>query len=325
MRLFKKEIKMSKNDIKEFMIRFGKGIILGLQWFVIVLGWSIYIFSFIAMFIVPYWIVIYPILILIIKLIVFLNHRRLLSYAEGNTIVHGSRGAGKGLIFQYVANKQTEILSNVYFGPNTTLTSPKEYFESIKPNTSVLMVANMSVIVEKNEAWEKVPYFLDDTAIYFPNYLDSQLKKGYPSMSLFIPILRHLYDSWVIMNVQDIERSYKILRELQTDGYIKALRSNGKGYVWNRMPVLRKYMFVKWRYHEKLESAVNNVLPFNKLGIVNKTTERVFTTTASALKEMYDGQHGLINDGFVFIKRKHIHYDTRIFHEKLFGYKANNE
>ncbi|MEM4395815.1 MAG: hypothetical protein QXW48_04470, partial [Thermoplasmata archaeon] len=268
MRLFKKKIKVSKNDIKEFMIRFSKGIILGLQWFIIILGWTIYIFSFIAMLIVPYWIIIYPILILVIKLIVFINHKKLLSYAEGNTIVHGNRGAGKGLIFQYVANKQSKILSNVYFGSNTILTSPKEYFESISPNTSALMVANMNIKVNKREEWEKVPYFLDDTAIYFPNYLDSQLKKDYKSMSLFIPLLRHLYDSWVIMNVQDIERSYKILRELQTDGYIKALRSYGKGYIWNKMPILRKYMMVKWRYHEKLESAVNNVIPFNRLGIV---------------------------------------------------------
>lgn len=295
-----------------------------LQWLVIIIAWVLYIGSYVAMFVVPYWIVIYPLLILIIRIIIKIKHMQFLNYAEGNTIIHGGRGKGKGILFQYLALKQSEILSNVYFGTNTIITDPKQFFESIKPNTSKMMVEGTHQTVIKNDKWEGVPYLLDDTAVYFPNYLDNLLKSIYPSMSLMIPIQRHLYDSWTCLNVQDIERVYKVLRELQTDGYIKALKTMGKGYIWNRLPVLRKYMFTKWRYHEKIDSAINNVLPFSKLGLINRTSDPLYTTTASAMKEVYEGQNGVIVDGFIFLKKKHIYYDTRYFHKVLFGYSAPN-
>lgn len=293
-----------------------------LQWFFILMVWFIYVLSFVALFILPYWLIIYPILILVVRLIIKLKHMTYLKYATQNVIIHGGRGKGKGLLFQYVYLKEREILSNVPFGKKTTLVQPSKYFNSIAPNTSLKMIKGEHAIVQKNEAWEGVPYFLDDTAVYFPNYNDNQLKVIYPSMSLFLPIQRHLYNSYTIINAQDINRTYKILRELQTDGYIKALGTYGTGYIWNRLPVLRKYLFVKWRYHENLESAINNRLPFEKLGMINRGTERIYTSTASALKEQYEGQNGHIQDGYIWIKKKHIEYDTRYFHELIFGVKA---
>ena len=312
-----------KERLKTHLITFLKGLLYGLMWFVIILVWTLFIVLIFSMLVVPYMIIILPVVYLIIKLVIKIGHIKFLSVARANVIVHGARGSGKGHLFQYVAIKEPQILSNVYFGDNTIITPPKAYFESISPNISLDMIENKSVIVKKNEAWEGVPYFLDDVSVYFPNYLDDRLKKLYPSMSLFIPIQRHLYNSYTIINVQSIDRAYKILRELQTDGYIKALKTWGYGYIWCRLPIVRKYTRTAYRYHEQLDSALNNRLPFDKLGLMNRTTSPIYTTTAEALKEQYTGQNGIIFDGAVWMKKKHRYYDSRIFHEILFGYKAS--
>lgn len=297
---------------------------MGLSWFIIVLSWAVIVALFVAMLIVPFWIIIFPTLLLILKLIIVFKHRQFNNLIEQNVIIHGGRGKGKGLLFQFSILNQKKVLSNVPFGENTTILNPSLYFNSIKPNDTDNMINDKVSIVKKVEEWENVPYYLDDTAVYFPNYNDTQLKKIYPSMSLFIPIQRHLYDTYTVINVQDINRVYKILRELQTDGYIKALQTIGKGYIMQRLPYLRKRLIVKYRYHENLESAINNRLPFSKMGIINRSTDSLYTSSASAMKESYNGQNGEIKDGFIIIKRKDIKYDTRYFHEKLFGYKANN-
>lgn len=295
-----------------------------IMWIIIVISWIIVVGLFVAMLIVPFWIIIFPTLLLILKLIIVFKHRQFNNLIEQNVIIHGGRGKGKGLLFQFSILNQKKVLSNVPFGENTKILNPSIYFNSIKPNDTDNMINDKVSIVQKVQEWEKVPYYLDDTAVYFPNYNDTQLKKIYPSMSLFIPIQRHLYDTYTVINVQDINRVYKILRELQTDGYIKALQTIGKGYIMQRLPYLRKRLIVKYRYHENLESAINNRLPFSKMGLINRTTDSLYTSSASAMKESYNGQNGEIKDGFIIIKRKDIKYDTRYFHEKLFGYKADN-
>lgn len=307
-----------KKKLINFAIKYLKTLLRVLQWTVIVFVWLIWITLFVAMFLIPYWIIIFPLIILFVKIYIKIVHLNLQKYAYQNVIVHGGRGKGKGLIFQYLIMKEQEVLSNMPYGDNSVIVDPKKYFGSITPNTSENFLKNEITKCDKHLEWEGKPYYVDDTALYFPNYNDPILKKLYPQISLFIPIQRHLYDSYTVINAQDINRVYKILRELQTDGYIKALSTTGKGFIWNRLPVLRKYYFVKWRYHEKLESAVNNILPFEKLGLINRGSELLYTTTASAMKEQYVGVHGEIKDGFLWLKKKHISYNTRYFHDVFF-------
>ena len=315
-------VKVDKEKLVSIFYKFLFILLRSLQWFIIILAWILSTVFFVSVWVIPYVIVIVPIVVVLIRIFIKLKHLQFLKYAEGNTIIHGGRGKGKGLLFQYLALKQSKLLSNVSFGSNTTVIPPKAYFESITPNDAKKMVEGKQVIVKKNDSWEGVPYLLDDSAVYLPNYLDNVLKIIYPSMSLMIPIQRHLYDSWTCVNVQSIERMYKILRELQTDGYIKALSTSGKGYIWKRLPFVRKYFFVRWRYHENLDSALNNVLPIEKMGLLNRTADPLYTTSAEAMRKVYEGQFGVIHDGFIWIKKKHIYYDTRVFHETLFGYKA---
>jgi len=241
-------------------------------------------------------------------------------------IIHGGKGKGKGVIFQYLINKESSCLVNIPYSidGHAIVLDPEEYFGSIKPNTAEKFLNKLVTIVSKRLEWEGLNYYLDDGLLYFPNYNDSLLKKLHPSMSLFLPTQRHLYNSYTVVNVQDIERFYKIFRELQLDGHIKALGTSGFGYIGSRLPILRRYAIVKWRFHEKQVSAIDNILPFEKLGVLQRAADPLITSTASALREQYNGLHGEIVDGSLWIKKKHLYFDTRYYHKTFFGYASGD-
>lgn len=309
--------------MKQTMKRLIKGtlflLLRMLQWTVIILGWSLLVTMVVITLIFPIMWLITPLLLIIVVTLLKMAENNYRNYAHQNIIIFGGRGKGKGLLFQKAINLETQVLSNIDYGKDCTVVSPSVYFESIKPNTFKQMIEGKHTQVKLNPNWEKVPYYLDDTAVYFPNTEDSYLKQTYKSMNLFIVIQRHLYNSYTVINTQSLERVYKNLRELQTDGYIKALGTYGKQehYIWNRLPILRHFMAVKYRYYENYDSAVNGLLPFEKLGLINRTSEPLYTTTASALKEQYEGQNGVIRDGIAWLGKKNINYNTRYFKQLL--------
>lgn len=288
------------------------------QWLIIVIIWVLWVSLWISMFLIPYALIIYPLISLIIIIAVKLQHLRFVSFVQGNVIVHGGRGKGKGLLFDMALCYEKEAISNIQYGSNVEIIQPRKYFGSIAPNTSLSFLQGKITKVTKVQEWENKPYYLDDGALYFPNYNDAEIKKLYPNITLFLPIQRHLYDTYTVINAQNIERLFKPLRELQDDGYIKALKTYGKGYIWRRLPVLRKYFITRYRYHENLDSALANRLPFSKLGLVNQATSPLMTTTPEALKKQYEATNGVIVDGFIVRKRKHIKYDTRYFAKEFF-------
>jgi len=288
------------------------------QWVLIVFGWTVWILLILSLFYFPYSLVIFPFLFLFFVLFFMIQEMRFKRYAHQSIIIFGGRGKGKGLLFQKAINKEESALCNIPYGPKSTVCDPGTYFESISPNDFQNAISGDIVPVKPNPEWEGVPYYLDDTAVYFPNQEDSFLKKHFKSLALFITIQRHLYDTYTVLNAQNISRVYKNLRELQVDGYIKARRTIGKGYVWRHLPILRRFFVVKWRFYENIDSAEMGLLPFEKMGFLNKATDRIAMSTASALKEQYDGEHGEIKDGFVFISRKKIWYDSRYYRTLFF-------
>lgn len=283
--------------------------------FIIVPLWAIYIGSFF----VPYGIVVWFFLWIFFMIYKLVTSMRLGWAIKGNTITYGGRGKGKGMLFQKVINSEPQAMSNIDFGGNCKVVKAIDYYNSITPNTALKFLKGEVIIIDKIDEYEGVPYYTDDGALLFPNYNDNTIKALYPSITLLLPALRHLYGTYNPIQAQSIERLYKPLRELQDDGYIKALRTYGKAWLWRKLPIIRKYFVVKWRYYENLESALKGKLPFSRMGITNEIAKRVYMTTASAMKEQYNSENGEISQSLVFIKRKSIKYDTREYHKTFFG------
>lgn len=265
--------------------------------------------------------------LLLFGIYVFFNNKKFEAQAVGNGIIFGGRGKGKGLLLNKRINtdKNKKHFCNVPYNDKTELIDVKEYIDSIIPNTTANFINGNVQVVKKVEKFEKVNIYWDDVGVYAPNFMDSDLKKFYPSLSALLPINRHLYDAYMIITTQDITRPYKLLRELQTDFAIKAIKSYGFGWFWSAIPLLRFFSTTKYIYYENNISALNGLLPFQAKGVVNETLKHGLLTAGQATKEVYEAQHGNIRYGRIFQLKKNINYDTRFFHEVVFNEKSPNE
>lgn len=250
-----------------------------------------------------------------------LNQIYTLDLSHINGIIFGGKGSGKSSLTAAMVylNRKINPLGSVDFGYNEVL-NPDTYFNSIAPNTFKDMISGTIKTVIKHTTWEGRTYFLDDGGIYFPSHEDKDLTDKFKSMALFVPIQRHLYNSNTIINVQDLERIWVKIRELQVDGYIKAVHVWGfKSRLWNVIPFLHKYVHIKYRYYETKNSALMGMLPYNRSGLVDKMSDGLHMSQGAVTKELYNATNGNIVEKGFFIKKKSIKYDTRLFHKKFFG------
>lgn len=271
---------------------------------------------------------------LIVRIIVFVfvaiiliwalwQNKRFDNATNGNGVIAGGRGSGKGMLLNKKINldKNEKHFCNVSYNNKTELINIKDYIDSIKPITTFNFINNDIKTIQKNYKYEKTNVYWDDVAVYAPNYYDNELKRYYPSLSALLPINRHLYDAYMIITTQDFERPYKLLRELQTDFMVKAIKTSGWSGLFNYLPFIRYFVFTKYIYYENKNSATAGVLPFKAKGLLNESLKHGILTAGQSTKEVYQSQHGKIFYGWVSQMKRNVNYDTRIFHEKVFGNK----
>jgi len=267
--------------------------------------------------------------IIIIRFKLWFNNRRLGKITQDDIFIFGAKGNGKGLLMQlsiikkyrgWLKRKRPKPLSNIDYGYDTIVESPKKVF-SLYPNTYKNLIEDDIKTIIKNDNYEGRDYYLDDASVYFPSHEDNKLNKEYPSLPLFYALSRHLYNMSIIVNTQINSRLWLKFREQVQDGYIEALKNIGWGRFFSSIPILRNYVFVKMRYYQKLESAEQGLLPFKKVAFLNEALGDIYITAGGATKEVYQATNGEIFEQWCLIKKSHLKYDTRIFHEKLFGYK----
>lgn len=250
----------------------------------------------------------------------FLSTSKFKKYSNGRIIVYGGLGKGKSLLFsRMISLDKNKPLGNVDFGYNE-IVHPKKYFESIAPNTFKNFISNSIIKQNKVESWEGRNYYYDDSNTYMPNLDDNYLKKEYPSMASFLLIQRHLYNSTTKINAQTVERMYILLRELQMDGYIKARFTLGFQRIIRSLPIFNKFVFVGYYYYELDEA--RGKLPYSEIALLDKMASPLHVGAGRALEKIYNAENGNIVGGVITIPKKSLKYDTRYFHELVFGFKA---
>lgn len=216
-------------------------------------------------------------------------------FKNGNVIVSGKKGRGKDLLFQYVIYRRKDYYySNISYGGKHKVIPLKEV--SCEPNTYNSLI---------NDKVEKTPHkfkegkdiYISDGGSFLPSQMDSILHKFYPSMPLYYALSRHLYNSNVHVNTQNLERVWKALRE-QADFYPVCKRV----YKW-----LPGFLIIKVISYDKYDSAVRGMLPLNKRH--NKESKNQF--------DLYTAQNGDIRKFYVFVKKRKIKYNTRAFEKVL--------
>lgn len=278
-------------------------------------------------FLYPWVLILFFIFLLLLGFYIYYKNTQFTNQCVGNGIIFGGRGKGKGLLLNKRINtdKNEKHYCNVYYNKKTEIINIKEYIDSIVPNTTKHFINDEVQTIPKEEKYEKVNIYWDDVGVYAPNHMDNELKKLYPSLSALLPINRHLYDAHMIITTQDINRPYKLLRELQTDFSIKAVKTHGWGYFWNAIPVLRFFTTTKYIYYENINAANSGMLPFNSKAIINETLKHGYLTSGQATKETYEASNGLIRYGRIVQLKKNVCYDTRAFHQIVFGRSADEK
>ena len=87
-----------------------------------------------------------------------------------------------------------------------------------------------------------------------PSQYDTKLYKSYPSFPIFYALSRHLYNSNIHCNTQNLSRVWKALRE-QADFYIKCIEVK-KPFILGLFGFLR----IDFICYDKYESANNSLL-----------------------------------------------------------------
>lgn len=171
---------------------------------------------------------------------------------------------------------------------------------NVDPNTplDILKGDFKKVLGGWNPNFEGAPVFLDDCGIYLPNYMDTQLKKLYPSLPVAYALWRHCYNAPIHINSQDPQRVWKPLREQQEMWiYCRGARSFGP------------WLFVKATIYDKESSAIARLSPMKSF---------FFNKFNKAELNKFEAENGYIkNITFCCLKKNH-RFNSRYFLPRLY-------
>lgn len=178
---------------------------------------------------------------------------------------------------------------------------------------------------KKNELFEGLDLYISDAQLGLPNTEHNLLDKYYPWLAPFIALAGQLYNMNVHVNTQEYNRLWIKIRG-QQDIYIRALKTfpMNKSFsqrIHKKIPIINNYLFVRVRYYQEQQAAEQNLLPFSAFAAVNEMTKHLYLSAGQATKEQYEAMHGVIKNKWIVVKIKDLKYDSRIFHEYIFGYK----
>ena len=215
------------------------------------------------------------------------------SFKKKNVIVFGKKGTGKDLVFQYVIKRRKEpYYANLDYGGKFEKIQIKDI--SVWPNTYDSLI-NGEIQKVKLHFEEHRDIYISDGGIYLPSWSDSKLYKAYPSFPIYYAVNRHLTDSNIHINTQNLDRVWKAIRE-QADFYVKV---RGTFHFFG-------LFITRVTTYDKYSSAQRELAPLGR---------RLGNSFSKAEADKYEAENGEIKEGWIIQWKPK--YDTRYF-RKLF-------
>lgn len=231
----------------------------------------------------------------------FFAYRYLKEKMEDSLIVFGKKGHGKTLTFSVMARIWAKKHKG-YLSTSPLLQKGEVAIKlkdvSVSPNTYREFLEGNITKIKRIPDYEGKAVFIDDAGIYLPNFMDSELKKAYPSLPIAYALYRHMYNAPIFVNSQAVGRTYKLIKE-QADGFLKARSVRRIGPI----------AFIKLTYFSNIRSAENDIAPMGR-GLFNKFQK--------ANQAEYTATNGEIRDFTIPIICRHHKYDSRYFKGVLF-------
>lgn len=224
------------------------------------------------------------------------------AFENGNVIVSGRKGYGKDVLFNAVINwRKKTYHSNLNYGGDYKPFDIKEL--EITPNTYDNFIKGTITKVNKDETFENSDIYISDGGVYLPSQADYLLHKTYPSLPITYALNRHMFNNGIHVNAQRIERIWKALRE-QADYFV----------LMRKRPLKLPFFLVLFTTeYDRYESAKKELQPM-KNTLLNKYSK--------AEKDLFTANNGFVKNGILIVRKGSLHYDSRAFHEIIYGYKA---
>lgn len=246
----------------------------------------------------------------IILLVVVVKHiltksRIKSAFENGNVIVTGRKGYGKDILFQSVINwRKKAYHSNLNYGGAFIPFDIKQL--ELTPNTYHNFIKGDIVKCEKDNSFENCDIYISDGGVYLPSQADYLLHKTYPSLPITYALNRHLFNNGIHVNAQRIERIWKALRE-QADYFI----------LMRKRPLKLPFVLILFTTeYDRYESAKKELSPMNNT---------LFNKYSKAEKDLFKANNGFVKNGLLIVRKSALKYDSRAFHEIIFGNKAEKK
>lgn len=209
----------------------------------------------------------------------FNKHRFVKLFDDGNVLVSGLRGRGKDMAFCVVVNhRKRDYISNVVYS------DPKKRFKCFPLDLNVwnLSCNTYEDMTSGNPNPYNYPYpdgldyYISDSGVYFPSQHSTELAKKYKGASMFVALSRHLGDSNVHCNVQNISRLWLHIRE-QSDIYV----------VMQPIKVFKKWCRLTALVYDNCESAEKQIkIPFFGLGKIARDNKMKFEIAHGRIRKI---------------------------------------
>lgn len=240
------------------------------------------------------------------------NKEVLRMFRSGNVIVAGHKGRGKDLLFQYVISARERAgerhAANITFTSKTTVHPPKWY--ELHQNTYTNFMTGKYDQTENKQYVEKEDYYISDIGTCMPAQLGRKLEKEYPTLPIVYALSRQLFDANIHCNAQNFGRVWDKLRE-QGDYYI---------YCEKAKVLFKKIAVQRFIIYDRYQSALANIQPY-------KCTRRLFGILPPRAEDYsraneHNAKYGTIRRYSMWHILPKKHYDTREFHNKVYGKPA---
>lgn len=224
-------------------------------------------------------------------------------FENENTIVFGTKGSGKDLIFNKVINyRNIPVYANIQYSKELcTIKDIKDF--SVEPNTFEDIINNSVKPIKKINK-EGCDYYISDGGNYLPSQYNNILIKKYPSFPTYYSFSRHLTNSNIHINTQNLMRVWDKLRE-QAGFFVLAVETK---HIFNML--ITQYIF-----YDRIDSAQSKLRPYESTGLIKHSESR-------ANEEEFICKNGRVERYYICQFTKNVHYDSRWAHRLFYGYNS---
>ncbi len=226
-------------------------------------------------------------------------------FEQGNVCVTGLKGRGKDMLMSnVVVRRKLPYVSNVnYDGRRSKRKIKRSLYRPFNPLDYDIKNTYDDFIKGTVKPYsfphsDGTDIYISDSGVYFPCQYNNDLNKKYGGFVSFLALSRHLGNSSVHCNAQNLNRIWDKLRET-SDTFITC----------NRCIVFLGFVFQIVTIYENYDSCVKRVPPFRmKRPFFNPNRIQQYEIA----KTNFITANGIINRGILFYRNKS-KYDTRVF------------